>query len=900
MTWLRDSWHRLRSLIRRDALETGLQEEIRFHIDRQAEKNLRAGMTPDEARRRAFVQFGGIERTVESTRDEFRPVLLLDSLQDLRHGLRGLRRAPGFTVVAVLTLALGIGATTAVFTVVSGVLIKPLPFPDADRLVSLKHGSADLNGGPPVGMTATLLLTYAKENRTFQRLGIWSRGSETVTSGAVLEEVTTLNVSVGALPTLGIPPAIGRWFVDEDHALGAAETVLLTHGYWQRRFGGEISAVGREIMIDARPRTIVGVMPAGFRFLDETPDLILPLRFAPETLTLGRFNFDGFARLAPGVTVEQASADVARMIPIWIDAWPSFPGIDRSVFTNSRMVPVVRPLKQELVGDVGKMLWVLMGTIGIVLVIACANVATLALVRAEGRDSELAIRTALGAGRVRLARELLLENLLLALAGGALGLGLAAAALRLLAAVGPATIPRLREITLDSTVVLFTLGVSILSALLFGSIPVAKHTGRRLAFALRANGRSGGSTRERLRARNTLVVVQVALALVLLVGSGLMIRTFLALRAVQPGFTDPHHVQLVRVTIPEALVGDPEQAFRVQWAMRNRLAEIPEVSDVSFTANVPLAPGERNRSTIIRDDAPAGDADRLEPMRWFRFVTPGYFHTIGTPLVAGRDFTWTDLVDHRPVAVISENLARELWREPGAAVGRRIREGTASPWREVIGVVGDVHDSGVQEPAPTTVYWPSLMQQFYGVPVNLRRAVTFAIRSNRAGSERLLADVREAIASVNASVPPTRVRTLGDLYDRSLAATSFTLVMLAAAAAMALFLGIVGIYGIIAYAVSQRRHEIGIRVALGAPHHQVKRMFVRHGMALGAAGVACGLAGAALLTRLMASLLFGTSPLDPITYGLVSLGLVGVAALASYVPAHAVTRLDPARALRGE
>jgi len=320
---------------------------------------------------------------------------------------------------------------------------------------------------------------------------------------------------------------------------------------------------------------------------------------------------------------------------------------------------------------------------------------------------------------------------------------------------------------------------------------------------------------------------------------------------------------------------------------------------VSFTGNVPMA-NERNRSSIYRDDATMSDADRPDALRWFRYVAPGYFHTIGTRFVAGRDFRWTDLDELRPVAVISENLARELWREPGAALGRRIREGSASPWREIIGVVGDVYDNGLQQPAPSIVYWPSFMEQFYGIPINVRRTVTFAIRTSRAGSEGLLAEVRDAISSVNADVALTRVRTLGDVYDRSLAATSFTLVMLALAAAMAVFFGIVGMYGVISYAVTQRRREIGIRVALGAPQHQVKRMFLRQGVSLGAAGVTCGLAGAAILTPVMASLLFGTSPLDPFTYGLVSLGLVGIAALASYVPAHTAMRLDPVRSLRGE
>jgi putative ABC transport system permease protein len=891
MGWIGEGWQRLRSLTRGDALERGLDEEIRFHVERQMDKNLRAGMTSEEARRQAHLTFGGVERTKERTRDEFRLALVQDSLLDLRYSVRALRRAPLFTIVAAFTLALGIGATTAVFTVVHGVLIKPLPFRDADRLVSLKHTSKNVNAGPPVGISLSLLVTYTNENRSFEHLGVWSRGTENVTDGLVPEEVTTLNFSVGVLGALGIQPAIGRGFAETDQI----ETVILMDGYWRRRFGRDPAIIGRQVVVDSRPRVVVGVMPASFRFLDETPDLLLPVRIDPATLTLGGFNFEGLARLAPGVTPEQASTDITRMLPIWLEAWPSFPGIDRAAFAV--VTPLVRPLKQELVNNVGDMLWVLMGTIGMVLVIACANVANLVLVRAQHRHHELAIRTALGASRGRLARQLLIESLVLGLLGGTLGLLLASAGLSVLSAIGPTSIPRLREITFDPTVLIFTLLISLSSAFLFGSIPVTRFN-RRLALTLRSGGRGSSGSPERNRARNTLVVVQVALALILLVGSGLMVRTFLALRAVPPGFTEPDQVQLVRVTISEAPIGDPDRVLRLQRDMVDRLAIIPGVTDVSFTANVPMA-AERSRATIDHDDAPVGDS-APPPLRWFRFVAPGFFQTIGTRLLAGRDFTWDDLERRRPVAVVSENLARELWREPRAALGKRIREGSSSPWREVVGVVADVYDDGVHRQAPSIVYWPSFMETFWGQPLYVRRAVTMAIRSSRAGSESLVTQVRDAISSVKADLPLTRVRTLGDVYGRSMAATSFALVMLVTAAAMALLLGIVGIYGVIAYAVTQRTREIGIRAALGGSRRELEGMFVRHGVMLALAGVGCGVAGATALMQLMASLLFGTSAFDPTIYVLVSLGLLSIAAVASYVPARRAARVDPVQTLRGE
>ncbi|HKV98412.1 MAG TPA: ABC transporter permease [Vicinamibacterales bacterium] len=897
MRWIAERWRRLRSLTRRDTLESGLDQEIRFHIEQQTEKNLRAGMTPVEARRRAYVEFGGVERVKESTRDEFRPVLMRDSLLDLRYAVRALRRAPIFTLVATLTLALGIGATTAVFTVVNGVVIKPLPFREADALVSLKHTAADLNGGPPVGICLSMLVTYARENRSFEEIGAWSRGTDTVTDGDVPEEVTTLNVSAGTLRAVGVQPAIGRWFSEQDQIPGSPETVILMDGYWRRRFGGDRAIVGRQIAIGSRPRLVIGVMPASFRFLDETPDLALPVRIDPASLTLGGFNYEGIARLAAGVTREQATADLRRIVLPWTKEWPSFPGIDRSGFEGT--MPLVRPLKQDLIGGAGDMLWVLMGTIGIVLVIACANVANLVLVRAQARQRELAIQTALGAGRGRIARQVLVENLVLGLLGGGAGLALAAAGLRVLRAIGSAGIPRLQEIALDPVVLIFTLVVSLATSLVFGSIPVVKFAGRRLALTLRAGGRGSSDTREHNRARNLLAVVQLALALILLVAAGLMIRTSLALRNVPPGFTQPAQVQLVRITIPDSDVAEPERVLPLQRAMLDRLAAIPGVTDVSFTGNVPMAAGERSRSTIVRDDVPIEDQG-AESLRWFRYVAPGYFHTIGTRLIGGRDFRWTDLEARRPVAIISENLAREFWREPQAAIGKRIREGDTSPWREVIGVVGDVYDDGVYRAAPPIVYWPAVMESFQGQRINVRRSVTFAIRSSRAGSESLVAQAREAISGVRPEIAVTRVRTLADVYGRSLAATSFALVMLTIAASMALVLGIIGIYGVVAYSVTQRTREIGIRAALGASRGELAGMFLRRGVTLALAGVSFGLAGAAVVTQLMTSLLFATRPLDAGVYALVALGLVAVTTLASYLPARAAARVDPLRVLRGE
>jgi predicted permease len=493
---------------------------------------------------------------------------------------------------------------------------------------------------------------------------------------------------------------------------------------------------------------------------------------------------------------------------------------------------------------------------------------------------------------------MLIESLTLGIMGGVLGLGLAYAAVRILVAKGPATLPRLKEIGIDPVVLGFTLGVSLLAGLLFGLIPVLKYAGPHLATALRAGGRSLSSSRERHRARNTLVVVQVALALVLLIGSGLMIRTFQALRNIQPGFTHPEELQLLRIAIPEAQVKVPEQVMRLQNAMLDKLGAIPGVTSVAFSSSAPLE-GFNNNDVLFAEDKVYA-VGQIPPIRRYRYVAPGFFKTTGTPLIAGRDFTWTDLYDKRHVAIVSENLAREMWGEPSAALGKRIREGAADPWREIVGVVGDVYDNGAQEKPPSFAYWPALMDAFYGPVGVVQRGGVFLVRTRRAATESFLTEARQAIWSVNSNLPVFLVRTVQDLYHQSMARTSFTLVLLAIAGAMALILGIVGIYGVIAYAVTQRTREIGIRMALGAQASGLRQMFVRQGLLLAGIGAIIGLGAAAGLTRLMSSLLFGVAAVDPLTYAGVAAILIAAAALASYVPARRATRVDPLDALRAE
>jgi predicted permease len=829
---------------------------------------------------------------------ELNSALVAGLARDVRYRARALRRAPGFTLVVILTLALGIGATTAVFSVLNGVLLKPLPFPDPDSLVSLEHTAPGLQlpAGARPDLSASQLFTYREHNRTLQTLGTWSAGSASVTGAGTPEEVKRVLVSAGTLETLGVPAAIGRWFSREDLLPGGASTVLLMHGYWQRRFGGDAGVVGRTLVVDGTVRTIVGVMPASFHFLDQAPDLILPQRFERSQLHLGGFNYKAVARLRPGVTLAQANADIARMVPIWLGEHPAPRGTERALFESFDMRPALRPLAQSITGHIRDLIWVLMATIVGVLLMACANVANLLLVRGEGLQREIAIRVALGASWRRIAREMLIESLMLAVAGGAIGLAVAFITLQGLLAMAPATLPRQQEIGVDAAVLTFTTAIALLSGLLFACLPILKLARPQLTAAMGATARTQTDTRERRRIRNALVVLQVALALTMLVASGLMIRSFVALRAVQPGFANPDTVQLVTVTIPSAQAPDSEVLFRMQREMRDRLAALPGVTMVSFANAAPMQSGPGD-GIEAEDGASGGATTRV---RRYRFVAPRFFQTVGVPLIAGRDLTWADMARQRHVAVVSENLARELWADPQAALGKRIRDALKGPWREVVGVVGDTRDDGMHRPAPSIVYWPAFVDGVWGQSSFVPRTVTFVVRSPRTGTESFSEDLHTAIWAVNDRVPLTQVSSLGDVYHRSMSQTSFMLVMLGVAGGMALLLGTIGIYGIVAYAVTQRRREIGIRLALGAPHGQLQRMFVREGVGLAAIGVATGLLIAAAGTRLMASLLFGVTALDPLTLVAVAAGLLGAAALASYLPAMRTTSVAPVDALRSD
>jgi len=899
MTW--------RRFFRRVSWDRDRAEELRSYLEIETEENIERGMSPEAARRAAHLKLGNTVRIREEIY-RMNTISPLETLgRDLRLALRGMRRRPGFTLAVVLTLALGIGANTAIFGVVNGVLLKPLPYPNADELVSIKHTAPGF-GVPDLRMSASQYFTYREEGRVFQYLGLYGDGGRTITGVGEPEQARALVLTYDVLLALGVQPQIGRLFTEADAkqsgtaVVDVARPLILTHAYWQRRFGGDRSVIGRRLIVDSSPAEVIGVMPDGFRFLDMKPaaEVISLITIDRGRLTLDGFNFASLARLKPGVTVDAANADIVRMLPIWRNAWPTPPSFaGKHVIENWRIAPTLQPLKDDVVGGVGDVLWILMATIGMVLLIACANVANLMLVRSEARRQEFAVRTALGAGRGHIAREVLVESLVLALTGGAVGMALAYAGLAMIVRVAPTTLPRVGDISLDPRVVAFAVVLSMVSSVLFGLLPAVKHATQR-GQPLAGAARGASASRERQRTRNALVVVQVALALVLLVGSGLMIRTFQALLHVEPGFANTGDVQTARVWVPPQQVREPERVTRMQQEILDKVATLPGVRSAAFTSAVPMEGPLRVWQQTIFVAGQTYAPGTIPPLRRAKSVSPGYFGAIGTAIIAGRDITWADVYGRARVAMVSENLAREVWGSPTSALGQHIREAPTAVWGEIVGVVRDVHEDAVHQLAPPFVYWPALMENFSGTPLAATRAINLVIRSEEAGSERLMNSVRSAVWSVNPTMPVFLVRTMKDLYDESMARTSFALIMLAIAAAMALLLGIIGIYGVIAYVVAQRSREIGIRLALGAAPKALKRMFVRQGLVLTAVGAGVGLVTAIALTRWMSSLLFGVERLDPTTYTVVLGVLAMAAAMASYVPARRAAAVDPVVTLTAE
>jgi predicted permease len=822
------------------------------------------------------------------------------SLVQLKQLVRRLFRAPVFTGVTLTTLALGVGANTAIFSVVEAVVLRPLNYPHPDQLIGVWLNAPGV-GLQKLGVGQFIYFIDREQTSTSQDIGAYTSNSRSVTGMGEPEHVRGLDVTDGTLPLLGVKPVLGRLFTRQDDIAEAPATILLSYGYWRQRFGGNASSIGRSILVDGKPREIIGVLPRDFHFLDE-PDvaLILPMQWDRSKTKLGDFSYNAIARLKPGTTIAQANADQARLLPIAIRSFPAPEGFSPDILTKAQLQPDLHSLKQDVIGNIGSVLWVLMGSIVVVLVVACANVANLLLVRVEGRRQELAIRYALGAGRGHIAAGILIESLILGLAASIIGLALAFVALRVLVALAPTGLPRLHEIAIDVPILLFALGVALSVSFVIGTIPAIRYSGQGLRAAVRESGRGASQSRDRQRARRVLVALQVALSLVLLICAGLMLRTSRALVNVNPGFAQPDALQTFRVYVPETQIPNTqnERVIRLEQEIREKLASIPSVSSVAVTNSVPMD-GIGYIDPIFSRDRTYKESE-MPPVRRFKFVSPGFFATMGMPLIAGRDLTWSDTYDKRPVALVSENFAREYWHDPVSALGKQIRATTTDDWREIVGVVGNVHDDGVDKPESSAVYWPLIQDRFDSEQEFIRRDVAFVIRSPRAGSASLVKEIQRAVWAVDSEIPLADPTTMGEFYTKSMGRTSFTLIMLGVAGGMALILGIVGLYGVVSYAVSQRTREIGIRMALGAQRRELTSMFVRQGLWVTGVGVVCGVVIAFTVMRLMSSLLFGVSDRDPWTYAGTIACVIAVSSLACYLPSRRATTVDPVNVLRAE
>lgn len=806
----------------------------------------------------------------------------MDALfQDIRYGARMLARRPLFTLVAVLTLALGVGANTAIFSIVDAVLLRPLPYPEPDRLIMI-FDNFNRMGITDLPLSAPELADYHKHAGVFETLDGYATVQTNMTGEGEPEQVRVTNVSANLLPTLGARTSRGRLFTASEDRPGNGQVVVISHGMWQRRFGSDPSVVGRTVRLSGTPFTVVGVMAPEFRFLEET-EFWTPLALGPDMLELrGMRWISAIARMKPGVTIDDARKALNRTTKELGEQYPKF------YSKNAQFSITVRSLMDLTVGEVRPALLVLLGAVGCVLLIACANIASLLLARALGRRREMALRAALGAGRGRLIMQMLVESLLLAVMGGVIGLLLAYWGLDILLAFSPEGLPRVDEIEINPIVLLFTLGLTLISGIIFGLVPALQVSRVHLNEALNEGGRGGMEGFGRRRLQNGLVIAEMALALVLLVGAGLALRSFAGILDVEPGF-DPENLLTLSIALPEEQYTDQRPAEFFQ-TLSERVSRIGGVTGVGATNILPIS-GDGSDWTYIVEGKPPAPGEPTPSGQW-RVVTPGYFRTMKIPLLKGRMLSDDDRIGGTNVMVINSTMEALHW-PAGDAIGKRIKLGvdTAQPWRTIVGVVGDVRHFGLDKDVRQEMYFPS--NQFP------QAAMQVVVRTTGEPLD-LVEAVKADARALDPDVPVANVSTMEYMVDKSVMGRKLNMGVLAAFAGLALLLATIGIYGLMSYSVAQRTREIGIRMALGASPAQVRRMVLRQGMATTLAGILIGLAGSFLLARLMESFLFGVAASDPPTYITVTLVLLIAALLACYLPARRATGVDPMVALRHE
>ena len=813
----------------------------------------------------------------------------------IRPVLRRLARAPGFTTISILTLGLGIAGTTAAFSVVNAILIRPLPYRDADRLVQLWHAAPGIGMSQIEQSDASYIQYLDKATRSFESLASYRYSAANLTGGQEPERVASAMVTASLLPTLGVRPAIGRNFSDDEDRPGGPATVILSNALWQRRYGGSPSIVGQPIQVDGTARQVVGVMPADFAFPDATVEIWMPMAIDRAHLATGNFNRNAIGRLRPGVTIAAAEAEMDPLLQRLPDDVPGM--MTHAMFEQAKIRVVLNPLRDDVIGDIRPILFTVLGTVAFVLLIACANVANLFLVRAEARTKEIAVRSALGATPRSIGRLYLGESLLLSAAGAILGVVLAYGALRGLLRLAPSTLPRATEIAIDGASLGVAIAIAAITGLFFSAIPFVRAGRAELTPTLRDGSRGSTSGRERQKVRNAFVVAQVALALILLVGSGLLARSFQQMRAVNPGFKSDN-VLTLRLSVPDITsVGD---VSRFSNELLTRLSSVPGVQVAASTTKLPLAEaGSSHNGAWIEDFA---IKDGLPTIHSTAEVSQDYFKAMNIPIIEGRGFrdTGSDRPSHE--MVVSKSFAKHFWPN-GSAIGKRAKTGGPdAAWSTIVGVVGDVHDEALTKPVDEMIYLPivNVIQPTPAEPDTIVASNTFTLVIRTAGDPlAVLPGVRQAIWSLNRNLPLVNTRPLSAVVSTAMARTTFTLIMIGAAAGVALLLGAIGIYGVISYMVSLRTREIGVRMALGA-QAEVRRMVIRQGLVLAVIGAGIGLVGALGLSRLISSLLYGIAPYDPLTLGGVTATLLLVAAFASWLPAMRAAQIDPIEALRAD
>ncbi len=872
---------RFLAIFRKRRLDRELDDELRFHIDALIEQNLRRGMTPDRARHEAHRSFGGVEQVKEAYRDRRGIPMLETLLQDLRYSQRVLRQSPTFTAVAILTLALGIGATSAIFSVVNAVLLKPLPFRSADRLVLVRQQIPKL-GPQPMRVAAPDTVEYRK-GEVFEEAGAMQNRVYDLSGDGGPEQITGGRVSASLFPMLGAAPLAGRSFSEDEDRL-RIRVVLLSYGLWQRRYGRDTKIFGRAILLNREPYQVIGVMPSTFVFpprgmpQDENADLWMPLGLTQDERRtyLDNPSYSVIGRLRPGLSIERASAEMMTIADRIQASFP--PQFKAALPPDLELKAFVVPFKEQVVGGSRQLLFLLLGAVGFLLLIACANVANMLLSRSATRGRELALRAALGAGRARLVRQLLTESLLLSVLGGGLGILLAWWGTGLLVAALPGNVPLTEQIRIDARVLGFAVAVSVLTGLLFGRAPALS--------ALQNDRRNRLSHRGWLL--SGLVSAQLALALVLLTCAGLLIRSFVRLELSDHGFL-AEHLLTASIALPESQYGGKTKARDFYQTLLLRLASSPAARVAGMASDLPF---EGVWSRVV---TPEGSVAPHVPIVNYTLVLGDYFQALGAPLKRGRFFTEADRFGATPVILVNETLARRFW--PGQdAIGKRLTIGMPEmhlPWLTVVGVVGDMNQSAPDEKLSPHVYEPYLQANGY----SWIRKMNLALRTS--GDPLALANaVRREVAQLDPELPVTKLRTIQQILDNSLASRRLSMWLLTVFALAALLLAALGIYGVMAYAVARRTREIGIRMALGAQRADVLGMILGQGMKLAAFGLSIGLAASLALTRLMTSLLYDVKPTDPLTYTAVALLLISIALAANFAPARRAVSVDPTVALR--